>query len=161
MADKQHADFLSLALTEAKRHMGNCAPNPAVGAIISLHNEVIGRGCHEGPGRAHAEIVALQSLAPNQNLSAAVLYVTLEPCCHYGRTPPCTNAIIASGIRKVVFAFRDPNPCVDGGGQAALEAAGIDCEHISLAEIDDFYRSYQYWTCNQLPYLINKIGNQP
>lgn len=116
-------DYMAQALSLARLAVGNVSPNPAVGAVVVREGEVVGQGYTQPPGMPHAEIVALQQageLAKN-----AVLYVTLEPCCHYGRTPPCTKSIIAAGIREVHFAMVDPNPIINGKGRAELEQAGI------------------------------------
>ncbi|MEZ4571454.1 MAG: bifunctional diaminohydroxyphosphoribosylaminopyrimidine deaminase/5-amino-6-(5-phosphoribosylamino)uracil reductase RibD [Thermomicrobiales bacterium] len=118
------AAFMRSALAEARRAMGRVAPNPAVGAIIVRDGKIVGRGATQPPTGDHAEIVALKA-AGNQ-AAGADLYVTLEPCCHLGRTPPCTDAIIAAGIRRVVIGTVDPNPEVHLGGIKQLEQAGIE-----------------------------------
>src|SRR5205809_338510 len=101
--------FLRQALALAKIQQGFCSPNPAVGAVIvSEAGDVLATGYHMGPGLAHAEVDALQKL--NGKAPGATTYITLEPCCHFGRTPPCTDAIIQSGTKHVVYGFRDPNP---------------------------------------------------
>ena len=99
-------------------------PNPPVGALLVLEGEVVGRGAHLGPGRAHAERVALDEAA--ERARGATLYCTLEPCNHQGRTPPCAPAVVASGVARVVIGVLDPNPRVAGGGYQALRAAGIE-----------------------------------
>ncbi len=112
------------ALALARRALGNVSPNPAVGAVIvNKAGTIIGGGHTQPPGFAHAEIMALRQA--RDAAQGATMYVTLEPCCHYGRTPPCTKAIIAAGIREVHMAMLDPNPIVFGKGRAELEAAGI------------------------------------
>src|SRR5205807_934983 len=98
-------------------------PNPWVGCVIVANGKVVGRGYHRGPGTNHAEVAAIADAGSRAR--GATLYVTLEPCCHYGRTPPCTDAIIAVGIRKVVYAVRDPNPEVGGRGARILRRHGI------------------------------------
>jgi diaminohydroxyphosphoribosylaminopyrimidine deaminase/5-amino-6-(5-phosphoribosylamino)uracil reductase len=149
--------YLSLALEQAKQYRGFCAPNPAVGAIIvSEAGELLATGSHKGPGLPHAEIDALSKL--EYSTLNATIYVTLEPCCHYGRTPPCTEALIQSGIKRVVYAYRDPNPIVAGNGELALQAAGLLCEHISLSEINDFYKSYHSWHITNKPTITAKIA---
>jgi diaminohydroxyphosphoribosylaminopyrimidine deaminase/5-amino-6-(5-phosphoribosylamino)uracil reductase len=114
---------MMLALAEARRARGWSSPNPPVGAVVVRDGVVVGRGRTQPPGQAHAEVVALR--AAGAAARGATLYVTLEPCAHQGRTPPCTEAIIAAGIARVHVAVRDPNPRVDGAGLAALERAGI------------------------------------
>lgn len=114
------------ALDLARQGLGRTSPNPAVGAVIVRDGRVVGEGYHRQAGTPHAEVHALQ--AAGEAARGATLYVTLEPCCHYGRTPPCTEAIIAAGIRRVVAAMADPNPKVAGGGFRALRQAGIEVE---------------------------------
>ncbi|MBI4496996.1 MAG: bifunctional diaminohydroxyphosphoribosylaminopyrimidine deaminase/5-amino-6-(5-phosphoribosylamino)uracil reductase RibD [Chloroflexi bacterium] len=111
------------ALLLARTAVGRASPNPAVGAVLVKDGQVIGRGATQAPGGPHAEIVALR--AAGEAPRGSTLYVTLEPCCHHGRTPPCTEAIIAAGVAEVHIATLDPNPAVSGRGRAALEAAGI------------------------------------
>jgi diaminohydroxyphosphoribosylaminopyrimidine deaminase/5-amino-6-(5-phosphoribosylamino)uracil reductase len=115
---------MALALAEARRARGWSSPNPPVGAVVVRDGAVVGRGHTQPPGQAHAEVMALRQAGPAAR--GADLYVTLEPCGHHGRTPPCTAAIIAAGIARVHVALRDPNPAVDGAGLAQLAAAGID-----------------------------------
>jgi diaminohydroxyphosphoribosylaminopyrimidine deaminase / 5-amino-6-(5-phosphoribosylamino)uracil reductase len=115
--------YLERALGLAERGRGLTSPNPLVGAVIVAGGRIRGEGFHEGPGRPHAEIVALEQAGDDAR--GATLYTTLEPCDHFGRTPPCTRAIARAGIARVVSAMSDPNPVVDGRGFAALEAAGI------------------------------------
>lgn len=153
-----HQQHLLHALDLANIRRGFCAPNPAVGSIIvNEKGEVISEGYHHGPGLPHAEVNAFNNAKIN-NLENCTLYVTLEPCCHFGRTPPCTDAIIRSGIKNVVYAFRDPNPIVSGKGEEVLHQAGISCAHLSLPEIDQFYQSYQYWHHTKKPYITAKIA---
>ncbi|BCV20980.1 bifunctional diaminohydroxyphosphoribosylaminopyrimidine deaminase/5-amino-6-(5-phosphoribosylamino)uracil reductase RibD [Moorella sp. Hama-1] len=128
----QDTIFMRRALDLARRGLGRTSPNPAVGAVIVKDGRVIGEGYHQKAGTPHAEIHALQAAGPAAR--GSTLYVTLEPCCHYGRTPPCTEAIIAAGIRRVVAAMADPNPRVAGGGFQALRQAGIEVETGLLAE---------------------------
>ena len=116
-------DHMARALQLAARALGTSSPNPAVGAVLVRDGRVVGEGWTQPPGQAHAEVVALAS-AGGQARGAA-LYVTLEPCAHQGRTPPCVEAIIAAGVREVHMATLDPSPWVAGGGRAALEAAGL------------------------------------
>jgi len=114
------------ALTLAARGLETTDPNPRVGCVVAQRGRVIGEGWHERAGEAHAEIAALRA-AGNQAAGATV-YVTLEPCSHHGRTPPCVEALIAARVARVLIAARDPNPQVDGKGAAALRAAGIAVE---------------------------------
>ncbi len=121
------ADHMRRALFHARRGEGTTTPNPMVGAVVVTPDGVVaGYGRHPRAGEAHAEVFALDDAG--QLARGATLYVTLEPCCHVGRTGPCTRRIIAAGIRRVVAAMRDPNPLVSGKGFAELRAAGIDVE---------------------------------
>ena len=124
--------YMARALRLAERGLMTTAPNPRVGCVLVKEGVVVGEGWHERAGQPHAEINALQQAGPQAN--AATAYVTLEPCCHQGRTPPCTDALIAAGVTRVVAAMEDPNPQVAGQGLAALRAAGIDATAGLLAE---------------------------
>ncbi len=117
------ACFMEEAVREAAGGRGLTHPNPAVGAVVVRAGRVMGRGFHRGPGTPHAEVVALREAG--EQARGADLYVTLEPCNTFGRTPPCTEAILSSGIGRVVAAAADPNPQVSGGGAEALRRAGI------------------------------------
>jgi diaminohydroxyphosphoribosylaminopyrimidine deaminase / 5-amino-6-(5-phosphoribosylamino)uracil reductase len=114
---------MQLALTLGRRGLGRTWPNPAVGAVVVKDGVILGRGWTQPGGRPHAEPVALQRAG--EAARGATLYVTLEPCSHFGRSPPCVDAVIASGIARVVSAIEDPNPEVAGKGHAKLRAAGI------------------------------------
>lgn len=118
------AACMRLAFDEAKLGIGVSSPNPAVGAVLVRDGRVVGRGHHVYQDRKHAEIVALEQAGPAAN--GATLYVTLEPCCHSGRTGPCTRALIDAGVVKVIAAMEDPNPAVSGKGISELREAGID-----------------------------------
>src|SRR4030042_6192517 len=111
-------DYMERALSLAKLALGHTSPNPAVGAVIVKEGVIVGEGYTQPPGSAHAEIVALQQAGGKAR--EATMYVSLEPCCHYGRTPPCTQAIIAAGIPEVHFSMIDPNPLVCGRGKSEL-----------------------------------------
>lgn len=124
--------FMAAALNFARRGLGRVAPNPAVGALIVKDGIVIGRGATALGGRPHAEVLALKEAGAAAR--GATLYVTLEPCSHFGRTPPCADAVIAAGIARVVSALEDPDPRVAGQGHARLRAAGIEVEAGVLIE---------------------------
>src|SRR3954469_7829950 len=115
--------FMSLALALGRRGLGNAWPNPAVGAVVVKDGVVAGRGWTQPGGRPHAEIEALRRAGSAAR--GATLYVTLEPCSHHGKTPPCADAVIAAGVARVVSALEDPNPQVAGAGHRRLRAAGI------------------------------------
>ena len=114
------------ALELAARGSGLVSPNPLVGAVVVADDEIVGRGWHEGPGTPHAEVVALTEAGPRAR--GATVYTSLEPCDHYGRTPPCTEAIIDGGVARVVSAVVDPNPVVHGRGIERLRSAEIDVQ---------------------------------
>ncbi|MFO8100862.1 MAG: bifunctional diaminohydroxyphosphoribosylaminopyrimidine deaminase/5-amino-6-(5-phosphoribosylamino)uracil reductase RibD [Dehalococcoidia bacterium] len=117
-------DYMQYALSLARKALGSVSPNPAVGAVVlNKEGRIVGQGYTQPPGSAHAEIVALQQAG--EEARGGTMYVTLEPCCHQGKTPPCTKAIIGSGIREVHIATLDPNPMVGGKGKVILEADGI------------------------------------
>jgi diaminohydroxyphosphoribosylaminopyrimidine deaminase/5-amino-6-(5-phosphoribosylamino)uracil reductase len=115
--------WMARALELAERGRGHVEPNPLVGAVVVRGDKIVGEGWHAKFGEAHAEVNAL--LAASTAASGATLYVTLEPCCHHGKTPPCTDAVIRSGVARVVVAMRDPFPQVAGHGMAILQAAGM------------------------------------
>ena len=149
--------FLLQALQAAKPYRGRCAPNPAVGAVIVKDGDLLAEGAHHAPGQPHAEVTAVQQ-SSDAELVGATIYVTLEPCCHWGRTPPCTELLIEKRFARVVYAQRDPNPQVDGGGEAQLRAAGIEVQQVEVAEISDFYRSYRHWLQYQRPWVSLKMA---
>ncbi|MDR2507920.1 MAG: bifunctional diaminohydroxyphosphoribosylaminopyrimidine deaminase/5-amino-6-(5-phosphoribosylamino)uracil reductase RibD [Candidatus Accumulibacter sp.] len=119
-------DFMTRALRLAERGLYSATPNPRVGCVIVKEGRCIAEGWHRRAGAPHAEVEALEAAG---DARGATVYVTLEPCCHYGRTPPCTDALIAAGVSRVVAALQDPNPKVAGQGLSVLRAAGIavDC----------------------------------
>lgn len=121
----RHEQFMKAALAWARKGLGKTSPNPVVGAVIVRKNQIIAAGFHRKAGEAHAEVEALNRLEGRAK-AGDTLYVTLEPCNHYGRTPPCTLAIVERGIRKVVVGMRDPNPRVAGGGCEALAGQGVE-----------------------------------
>jgi diaminohydroxyphosphoribosylaminopyrimidine deaminase / 5-amino-6-(5-phosphoribosylamino)uracil reductase len=119
----QDSKYIRIALELAQRAKGLTSPNPCVGAIVVKNNRIVGRGYHMRAGGPHAEIYALRQAG--KNAKGATLYVSLEPCCHYGRTPPCVDSIYSAGIKRVVAAMKDPNPLNNGKGMAALKKRGI------------------------------------
>ena len=126
MAQSDDARFMALALLLGRRGLGRTWPNPAVGAVLVKDGVIVGRGWTQSGGRPHAEIEALRRAG--EAARGATLYVTLEPCSHHGRSPPCADAIVAAGVARVVSALEDPNPKVAGQGHARLRASGINVE---------------------------------
>lgn len=124
--------FMAAALAYGRRWLGRAAPNPAVGALVVKEGRILGRGATAPGGRPHAEVLALHEAG--EAARGADLYVTLEPCSHHGKTPPCADAIIAAGIARVVSALEDPDPRVSGQGHARLRAAGVVVESDVLGE---------------------------
>jgi diaminohydroxyphosphoribosylaminopyrimidine deaminase/5-amino-6-(5-phosphoribosylamino)uracil reductase len=116
--------MMQRCLQLARRALGRTSPNPLVGAVIVKNGQIVGEGFHPRAGEPHAEVFALKAAA--EKARGATIYVSLEPCNHYGRTPPCSEALIAAGVSKVVVGMVDPNPLVAGGGIARLRAAGIE-----------------------------------
>jgi diaminohydroxyphosphoribosylaminopyrimidine deaminase/5-amino-6-(5-phosphoribosylamino)uracil reductase len=135
------ARLMVRALDLAGKGEGYVEPNPMVGCVLARDGEIVGEGWHQRFGGPHAEIEALRLAA--DRAAGSTMYVTLEPCCHQGKTPPCTDAVIAAGVRKVVIAHRDPFPLVDGGGLARLREAGIEV-HVGLLEDEAKKRNAPY-----------------
>lgn len=150
--------FMQKALQLASRGYGKTSPNPMVGAIIVKGGKIIAQGYHKKAGTPHAEIVALRKAGPRAK--GATLYVTLEPCCHTGKkTPPCTNSIIESGIKRVVAAMKDPNPKVSGKGLKALRKAGIEITSgVLKSEAARLNEAFTKYITRQEPFVILKIA---
>ncbi|MBI2223002.1 MAG: bifunctional diaminohydroxyphosphoribosylaminopyrimidine deaminase/5-amino-6-(5-phosphoribosylamino)uracil reductase RibD [Acidobacteria bacterium] len=150
--------FMERALFLAARGRGSTSPNPMVGAVIvSPEGVVVGSGFHEAAGGPHAEIVALREAGARAH--GATLYCTLEPCCHVGRTGPCTRRIVAAGIRRVVAALRDPNPQVAGGGFADLRTAGVQVdEGVCAEEAARLNAAFFTWIRRNRPHVTLKIA---
>jgi diaminohydroxyphosphoribosylaminopyrimidine deaminase/5-amino-6-(5-phosphoribosylamino)uracil reductase len=153
---------MARALELAERARGSTHPNPLVGAVIERDGEIIGEGFHTRFGAAHAEIEAIRDVQMHHGAEAcrgAVLHVTLEPCAHHGKTPPCVEAIIRAGLGRVVFALDDPNPLVAGKGRAALEAAGIKVESgVEVEAARRQNRAYLHWRATGLPLVTWKVA---
>jgi len=150
--------FMVQALRLAKRAYGQTSPNPMVGAVLVQDGEVIGRGWHHRAGAPHAEIEALADAARRQrSVSGATVYVTLEPCCTHGRTPPCTEALIRAGVRRVVVAAVDPNPRHAGQGLVRLREAGITVDSGVLeAESNRLNEAFNHWIVHRIPWVTAK-----
>ncbi len=146
------------ALTLARRGLGNTWPNPAVGCVIVNRGRVVGRGWTQPGGRPHAEVVALAQAGALAR--GATAYVTLEPCAHHGKTPPCAEALVAAGIARVVSAQTDPDPRVAGRGHAILRAAGIEVtEGIREAEARELQRGFLTRVMQGRPMLTLKLAS--
>lgn len=150
-----HQSYMQHALELARKGHGFVAPNPMVGCVIVKGGQIIGSGYHRAYGEAHAEVNALQMAGNAAN--GATLYVTLEPCCHHGKTPPCTDAIIRAGIKHVYVACLDPNPLVSGKGIALLQAAGITVDvGLEEAAAKQLNEIFFYYMAHKRPFVIAK-----
>lgn len=158
MVDDRDIEQMRACIQLASRALGRTSPNPVVGAVVlSADGKVVGVGYHERAGLAHAEVVALD--LAGEMARGGTLYVSLEPCSHFGKTPPCTERVIASGVRRVVAAMVDPNPLVSGKGLAALEAAGIAVEvGVLEAECRRLNRGFIKKMTSGLPWLCLKLA---
>ncbi len=152
--------FMRPALALARRGYGTTSPNPMVGAVLVKGGRIIGQGWHHCAGEPHAEIEALRNAERRRNSpEGATLYVTLEPCCTHGRTPPCTAAIKAAGIKRVVVAAKDPNPKHAGRGFRILRRAGIEVEHGVLAEeATKLNEAFNHWIVQRTPFVTVKAA---
>ncbi|HEY1013615.1 MAG TPA: bifunctional diaminohydroxyphosphoribosylaminopyrimidine deaminase/5-amino-6-(5-phosphoribosylamino)uracil reductase RibD, partial [Herpetosiphonaceae bacterium] len=146
------------ALAQARRAMGRTSPNPPVGAVVARDGVIVGRGWTQPPGGAHAEVGALREAGPAA--AGADLYVTLEPCTIHGRTPPCADAIIAAGIRRVVIAARDPNPRFERDAASVLGAAGVAVEfdEAARAEAEEQTEAFRRWITARRPFVLAKYA---
>jgi diaminohydroxyphosphoribosylaminopyrimidine deaminase/5-amino-6-(5-phosphoribosylamino)uracil reductase len=132
-------------------------PNPWVGCVVVQGRKIVGRGYHFGPGSDHAEVGALREAGPRARNAA--MYVTLEPCCHYGQTPPCTDAIVKAGIRKVFYALRDPNPAVGGRGAEILRSHGVAVNRgLCAREAAGLNEVYFKYRATGLPFVTAKVA---
>ncbi|MEA1958675.1 MAG: bifunctional diaminohydroxyphosphoribosylaminopyrimidine deaminase/5-amino-6-(5-phosphoribosylamino)uracil reductase RibD [Chloroflexota bacterium] len=150
-------DYMERALSLARMAVGSTSPNPPVGAVVVNDGEIVGEGYTQPPGSAHAEVVALE--VAGERAQGAAMYVTLEPCCFEGRTPPCTQAIIDAGIDDVHIATLDPNPKVAGRGRAELEEAGIaTCLGEREAEAREINEAYFKFITTGVPFVTAKFA---
>lgn len=152
-----HEQYLLAALEQAKLGRGLCAPNPSVGALAVQNGIIIAQAWHRGAGTSHAEQLLLAQISPK--MPGVTLYITLEPCNHWGKTPPCVESIINYGVEEVVFGFLDPNPLVKKNNSThLLQQHGIKVRYLPLPQIAEFYKSYAYWTETQRPRVTVKLA---
>jgi diaminohydroxyphosphoribosylaminopyrimidine deaminase / 5-amino-6-(5-phosphoribosylamino)uracil reductase len=165
MTSATDATYMKRALKLARKGIGTTSPNPAVGCVIVRDGRIVGEGWHRKAGTPHAEVHALGMAGPAAR--GADVYVTLEPCCHTGKTPPCSDALIKAGVRRVVAGMSDPNPRVSGGGLAALTSAGIqvacgvledECRELNRAFIKQITTGLPYVTFKCAMTLDGKIA---
>lgn len=150
-----HETYMEQALNIARYALGRTAPNPMVGAVIVRDGRIVGQGWHRKAGTPHAEIHALRQAG--ELARGATIYVTLEPCSHFGRTPPCSQAIIDAGIKRVVIAMIDPNPLVAGSGIRMLRAAGIEViEGILTEQALMLNEVFVKWITTKMPFVVMK-----
>lgn len=157
---KDDAYYMRRAISLAKLGEGYVHPNPLVGAVIVKGDVVVGEGYHKKCGTLHAERNAFASLRDKEDALHATMYVTLEPCAHYGRTPPCTEAIIEHGISKVIIGSRDPNPLVSGKGARILREHGIEViEDFLKEECDEINTIFFHYITKNVPYVFMKYAS--
>lgn len=162
MAKDKQSDkhFMKLALKQARRGLYTTSPNPAVGCVIVRDGKVLGKGYHHQAGQPHAEIMAMRDAEERGNtICGATVYVTLEPCSHYGRTPPCAKALCEAHVKRVVIAMGDPNPKVSGRGIAMLEEAGIEVKvGVCEKQAQELNRAFLYSITHKRPWVFVKYG---
>ena len=157
MATTADTIWMRRAIRLAERGRGLASPNPPVGAVVVRDGKIVGRGFHRGPGTSHAEIEAIE--AAGAVTRGATLYLTLEPCTHQGRTPPCAPQVVAAGFARVVVGTTDPNPLVDGRGADALRRAGIEVETgVLRAEAERLIQSFSKFIRSKRPFVTAKIA---
>lgn len=152
------ADYIKRALALAAKGRGRTSPNPMVGALVVKQGEILGQGWHHAAGQPHAEIEAIRNARlKTSSLAGSTLYITLEPCCTHGKTPPCTDTIVKEGIRRVVYAVDDPNPNHAGRAVQILKKAGIDVvKGILHEEAAYLNRAFFHWVRTKRPWVILK-----
>jgi diaminohydroxyphosphoribosylaminopyrimidine deaminase/5-amino-6-(5-phosphoribosylamino)uracil reductase len=148
--------YFERALELAERGRGKTADHPLVGAVVVRDGEVVGEGWYEYDGIRHAEVIALEQAG--DAAGGAILYVTLEPCAHHGRTPPCAEAVVASGLSRVVVGARDPNPVVDGRGIERIRAAGIEVELLDDLAARRQNEAWRVWKSLGRPFVTYKAA---
>lgn len=153
----EHVRFMRLAIKLAKKGLGRTSPNPAVGSVVVKNRKIIGQGYHEKAGLPHAEVTAL--LDAGKKAKGSTLYVTLEPCAHFGRTPPCVTAIIKAGVKKVVVGSIDPNPKVRGKGIRLLQDSGIEVvKDVLRDECLSLNEAYVKYVTKKTPFVVLKLA---
>src|SRR5947199_5082182 len=158
MNRRRDEKFMRLALKEAKKALGRTSPNPAVGAVLVVDNQIVAKGHHRGAGRKHAEVECLRNFGARVP-ARATLYVTLEPCSTAGRTAPCTDAILSAGVRNVVVGAIDVNPRHSGKGIVRLRNAGLSVRAGVLAdECAQINEAFNKWIVTGRPFVIAKCG---
>lgn len=160
MAKDKFSDkhFMKLALKQAAKGFYTTSPNPAVGCVIVRNGKILGKGYHHQAGQPHAEVMAMRDAQErHEDIRGATVYVTLEPCSHYGRTPPCAKALCDAGVRRVVMATLDPNPKVAGRGKVMLEEAGIEVRvGVCARKAEDLNRAFLYSITAKRPWVFTK-----
>ena len=151
------AHFMQRAILLAQAGRGRVHPNPLVGAVVVKRDRIIGEGAHERFGQSHAEVNAL--LSAKEDPKGATLYINLEPCPHFGKTPPCTDLILESKIRRVVIGMQDPNPLVRGRGMKILKRGGVEVVcGVLEREAQELNRDFSHWISHKTPYVIVKAA---
>ena len=148
-------EHLARALELAERGRPTAHPNPIVGAVVVKDGEIVGEGWHERTGEPHAEVLALRRAG--ERARGSTLYLTMEPCSHHGSTPPCTEAVLAAGVSRVVAASLDPNPKA-GGGLDRLRKAGIEVENADLFEARAQNEAWRTWVSKNRPFVTYKAA---
>src|SRR4051812_15468871 len=157
MREQNKARFMERALRLARKGYGHTSPNPIVGAVLVQKGRIVGEGWHQRAGLPHAEVEAIRDAGAEAK--GATLYVTLEPCCTQGRTPPCTEAILAAGIRRVVIGATDPNPAHRGKGIEILKQAAVEVEDGVLAkEAAELNPAFNHWIVHRTPFVTVKAA---
>ena len=160
MSENVDEKYMKIAIELAKKGAGSVNPNPMVGAVVVQNGKIIGTGYHKYFGGPHAEVYALDEASKNsKDLSDATIYVTLEPCSHYGKTPPCAEKIVNLGLKRCVIGSSDPNPKVAGKGIQILKNAGIEVtENVLKTECDAINQVFFKYILTKLPYLFLKCA---
>ena len=157
MTAAHDAAYMNLAYSLAEKGLGRTSPNPCVGAVVVREDRIVGWGHHERAGGPHAEIIALGRAG--RRARGATLYTTLEPCVHWGRTPPCADAVLGAGLRRIVVSAADPNPRINGRGIARIRAAGLALDVGVLAERHDrLNEAYNKFIRRKLPFVTLKAA---